>query len=77
MSRESRLENEDGSRMLHGIDTATQGTPQKNGFLNDSRRLDSYASMTSDDRLILEQGHLANDEKGVRGARSVGEIIAC
>ena len=77
MSRESRLENEDGSRMLHGIDTATQGTPQKNGFVNDSRLLDAYASMPSDERLILEQGHLANDEKGIRGSRSVGETIAC
>ena len=77
ISRESRLEDQDGSRMLHRIDSATKGSAQRNGFVNDSRPLDAYASMPSDERLMLEQAHLANDEKGVRGARSVGEAIAC
>ena len=77
MSRESRLENQDRSRMLHRLNSATKGRPQRNGLVNDSQPLDAYESMPSDERLILVQAHLANDEKGVRGARSVGEATAC
>ncbi|KAK0517030.1 hypothetical protein JMJ35_000185 [Cladonia borealis] len=52
ISRESRLEDQDGSRMLHRIDSATKGSPQRNGFVNDFRPLDAYASMPSDEGLF-------------------------
>lgn len=74
ISRESRLENQDGSMMLHSIDSATKGSPRKDGFVNQSWPLNAYASIGG---LFFEQAHLANDEEGMRGARSVGEAIAC
>ncbi len=77
ISRESRLENQDGIMMLHPIDSRAERSPHKNGFVNDSRPLNTYASMPSNERLSLEEAHLANDGKVVRGAASVGEAITC
>ena len=77
ISGESRLEHQDGTTMLDPIDSHAEGSAHKNGFVNNSRPLRAYASMPSKEGLMPEQGHLANDEKGVRGATSVGETMRC
>ena len=61
--------------MLHPIDSRAKRSSHKNGFVNDSRPLNAYACMPSNERLILEEAHLANDGKVVCGAASVGEAI--
>ena len=63
--------------MLHSIDSRAKESPHKSGFASNSQPLEEYASMISSEGLIPEQAHLPNDEKGVRGATSVGEAITC
>ena len=77
ISRESRLENQDRTTMLHPIDNRAKAPTHKSDSLSNSQRLNAYASMPSNERLVPEQAHLPKGEKGVRGARGVGEAITC
>ena len=77
ISRESRLENQDGAMMVHPSDSGAEGGAHKNGFVNDSWPLSAYASMPSNEGLVPEQAYLANDEKGMGEATSVQETTEC
>ena len=77
ISRESRLENQNGTMMLHPIDSRAKGITHNSGFISNCRPLNVYVSTASDEGLLPEQAHLPNGEKGLRGATSVGEAITC
>ena len=77
ISRGSRLENLNGTMMLHPIATRAKGIAHDSRFVSNSRPLNEYVSTASGEGLLPEQAHLPNGVKVLRGARTVGEAITC